>query len=87
MSGNSYIDPVGFILSYLTPAASLGIAGMVFLYQIGEVKIRSLLLAASLFMSSTYALLLFGIWFFHYLPGFYLSDLVWWLKPFRLFGI
>jgi hypothetical protein len=87
MSGNSFIDPVGFILSYLTPVAGLGTILLLFLRRRGKAKTWSVTLAATLFSISTVALLVFGMWCFHQMPGFYLSDLVWWLKPFRLVGV
>src|SRR6266478_9994062 len=80
MSGNSFIDPVGLILSYLTPVAGMGSAGLAFLRHRGKGKSWSVVLAATLSLLFTTALLIIGIWLFHGMSGFYLSDLVWWLK-------
>ena len=81
ISANAILDPVGFILSYLTPVAAFGIAGMVFLWRHDKAKTRSVVLATTLFLSFTFALVVFGIWCFHRVRDFYFSDLVWWLKP------
>jgi hypothetical protein len=85
MDANSFIDPVGFILSYLTPAAGLGV--LVLVRHQERWQSWSIRLATTLFFFFTISEFVFGLWCFHRLPGFYLSDLVWWLKPFRLAGV
>ena len=87
MSGNSFTDPVWFILSYLAPAAGGGIAALTFLRRRGKVKSWSVTFATTISLIFTIALLIFGFWCIHGMRGFYMSDEVWWLKPFRLVGI
>jgi hypothetical protein len=86
--GNDYFDPLVFILSYLTPLASLGVGRLFILWRHGFAKSRSIVLAAVPFATLTIALCAFGIWFFHGQdPPFRLSYFVWWFEPFRLLGI
>ena len=86
--GNWYIDPVVFILRYLSPVASLGVASLFVLRRHRKAGTRSVACASTVFFSFTIALVIYGIWFFHkVVPGYFLSSQVWWLIPFRLFRI
>lgn len=87
MSANAIVDPLVFILSYLTPVAVVGILGLGFLWRHGLTKGWTVVLAAALFLSCTVSLVAFGVHGFRG-SSWHLSDLVWWLKPVgKLFGI
>jgi hypothetical protein len=86
--GNDYFDPLVFILSYLTPVAFLGDAGLVFLRRRQLAERLSVSFATALFVVLTLCLCAFGVWFFHGGPQpFRLSHFVWWFVPFKVFGI
>jgi len=83
--GNTVTDPLGAILSSGTPISLAGVAGFVFLSHRGVGSRWSVASAAVLTVACTAALLVFGIRFFRdALPGFELSQIVWWLRPFGI---
>ena len=85
MCGNSVTDPLGAILSFGTPVSVAGVAGLAGLAHRGLAGRRSVVSAAVLALGCTAGLMVFGIRFFRdSLPGFHLSEIVWWLKPFGL---
>jgi hypothetical protein len=88
-SANGYIDPAVFIMNYLVPVGSLGVIGLFILRRYRMASRRSVTLAAVLFLVFTIALVTFGVWHNHGLNDevFRMSYQVWWLKPFKLFGI
>jgi hypothetical protein len=82
MCGNSVTDPLGAILGIGTPAGLVAVVAFAVLSHRGFASRWSVASAALLAFGSAAALLVFGIRFFRdALPGFYLSDIVWWLKP------
>jgi len=83
MCGNSVTDPLGAILSFGTPVGLAGLAGFAGLAHRGLAGRWSVVGAAVLALGCTAGLLTFGFRFFRdSLPGFHLSESVWWLKPF-----
>jgi hypothetical protein len=87
-SANGFIDPVVFFMNYLVPVASLGVIGLFILRHYGMASRRAVISATVLFLIFTAALVIYGVWFVRRLSGsFLMSYQVWWLEPFRLFGI
>src|SRR5260370_31652973 len=89
MCGNSVTDPLAAILSLGTPVSLVAASGLLVLSWRGSAGRWSAASAAVLAVVCTSWLVAFGINFFRdALPGFHLSDVVWWLKPFgKLSGI
>jgi hypothetical protein len=89
MCGSSVTNLLGVILSIGAPAGLAALVGFAVLWHRGFANQWSVASAALLAVGCTATLLVFGIRFFRdALPGFYLSDIVWWLKPFgRVFGV
>jgi hypothetical protein len=87
--GNSVTDPLGAILSFGTPVVFSAVAGLAVLSRRGFASRWSVACAALLPLGCAAALVVFGIRLFREaLPGFHLSDIVWWLKPLgRVFGV
>lgn len=84
MCGNSVTDPLGLILS-LAPFSFAGVAGFVFLRSRRAAGWLPVLASAGLTLICTVALLIFGFRFFRdSLPGLYLYEIVWWLKPIEI---
>jgi len=85
MCGNSVTDPLGAILSFGTPFSIAGVVGFTGLAYRGLASRWSVVSAAVLALGCTAGLLVFGMCFFRdSLPGFHLSEIVWWLKPFGI---
>jgi hypothetical protein len=83
---NEIVDPLSFILSFLTPIAFIGIVGLCILWRCDFAKGSVFFAALVLFVVCTFSLIAFGIYGF-YGTELYFSDVVWWLKPFKLFGM
>ena len=85
MCGNSVTDPLGAILSLGTPVSLVAVSGLVVLSWHGFASRWSVVSAAVLAVGCTAGLVAFGRSFFqNALPGFHLSDTVWWLRPFGI---
>ena len=83
MCGNSVTDPLGIILSFGTPVSVAGVVGFAGLAHRGLASRWSVASTGLLALGCTASLLMFGLRFFREsLPGFHLSEIVWWLKPF-----
>ena len=86
---NGVTGPLSGILNFGVPAgyAAVGMLGIFWCYRLATAW--AVFKASLLVLACTFSLLVLGIWFFRYaLPGFYLSDTVWWMKPAgRLFGV
>jgi hypothetical protein len=85
MCGNSVTDPLEVILSFGTPLGLVAVSWLAILCWHGFTSRWSLTSAAVLVAGCTAGLVTFGLSFFRdALPGFHLSDFVWWLKPFGI---
>ena len=83
MCGNSVTDPLEAILSIGTPISVGGVWGFACLARERVVSWKSVFVAGLLTFCCTAGLLVFGFRFYRdALPGFHLSEIVWWLKPF-----
>ena len=80
--GNGITDPLSAILSFGTP---LGVSAVVLLgtlWRQGLATVWSFVSASLIVFGCTASLLISGVRFFRdFLSGFYLSDIVWWMKP------
>ena len=82
MDGNGLIDPVIFVLSYLSPIAGLGVIGLVFLQRVGFAKVSSVIFGSALFLGYTAMLVMYGNWILHGMSeSFQLREQVWWMQP------
>jgi hypothetical protein len=82
LCGNTVTDPLGRILSVGVPLGFLAIVPLGLLWNRGLASSWSLVPALFLVMAFTGSLLSVGIrYFLVYLPGSYLSDIVWWMRP------
>jgi hypothetical protein len=82
MCGNSVIDPLGAILGFGTPVGLAGAIGLAVLARRGLASWWSAVGAALLALGCTVGFLVFGFQFCRdSLPGFHLSNIVWWLRP------
>ncbi len=80
--GNTVTEPLGDILSFGSPIGFTGVVPLAILWRRGLATGWSFTSASLLIFVCTIALLVFGIWLFRdVLPGLYLSDIVWWLRP------
>jgi hypothetical protein len=80
--GNTLTDPLSFLLSYFAPAAGCAVAALGALWSRGALRIWSPASAATFFGVTLAALVAYGVWLFNtMLPGFSLSDIVWWMMP------
>jgi hypothetical protein len=83
MCANSVTDPLSAILGLGTPIAVSGVVCLACLAHPSFASRASVASAAVLALGCTAALLHFGFRFFREaLPGFHLSQIVWWLRPF-----
>ena len=80
--GNSVTDPLGALLSFGTPLGVAAVVPLGILWRRGLAAAWSALPALLLVLACTALLLVGGIRFFRdSLPGFHLSDTVWWMRP------
>jgi hypothetical protein len=80
--GNTVTDPLGAMLSFGAPLGAAAVVPLGILWRRGSAKGLSVVPAFVLVGICTTSLLLGGIQFFRgSLPGFHLSDIVWWLRP------
>ncbi len=80
--GNSVTDPLAVLLSFGTPFSVAAIVPLGILWRRGLAAGWSVIPGALLVIGCTTSLLVAGIRFFRdALPGFYLSDIVWWMRP------
>ena len=87
--GNSITDPLSALLSFGTPLAIAAIVPLGVLWRRGFAAAWSVVPPLSVVIGCTTLLLVGGIRFFRdSLPGFHLSDIVWWMRPVGgLFGV
>jgi hypothetical protein len=80
--GNSVTDPLGALLSFGTPLSVVAVVPLGVLWRRGLAAAWSVVPASLLVLVCTASLLVVGIRFFRdFLPGFHLSDIVWWMSP------
>ena len=80
--GNVLTDPLSFLLSYVAPAAGCAVAALGVLWYRGALRAWSPASAGAAFAVTLASLLAYGVWLFStMLPGFSLSDIVWWMRP------
>lgn len=80
--GNSITEPLSAILSFGTPLGAAAVISLAVLWRRGLAGGWSVVPASLLVLACTTSLIVTGIQFFHdSLPGFYLSDIVWWMRP------
>ena len=87
--GNSVTDPLSALLSLGTPFGIAAVIPLSVFWRRGLAAGWSVVPAWLLVLASTASLLIGGIRFFRdALPGFHLSDIVWWMRPVGgLFGV
>ena len=87
--GNNVTDPLAAVLSFGTPLGVAAVIPLGVLWRRGLAAGWSVLPASLVVLACTTSLLVCGIRFFRTaLPGFHLSDIVWWMRPAGgLFGI
>ena len=80
--GNTVTDSLGAILSLGTPTGFAAVVALGVLWQRHSASRWSVVTAAVLSFACTTVLVAFGVHFFrNSLPGCYLSDIVWWMRP------
>jgi len=87
--GNSVTDPFSCLLSFGTPVGVAAVVALGILWRRRLAAGWSFEPASLIVLVCTTSLLVAGIRFFRdSLPGFHLSDIVWWMKPVGgLFGV
>jgi hypothetical protein len=79
--GNGVAAPLGLMLNVGVPLATVAVVGLFALWRNGRAAIWSVLPTALIVLICSMMVLNAGIRFFREaLPGFHLSDTVWWMK-------